>query len=197
MVRIVAIVLGLGLAGCPAEGTLRTIDAAASVGDAAPGFFDAACSQEVGETNDAQCSSAIYLGALDDSNTATIEVTGNIVPADDVDFYSFLASDSLDFACDSFHVRVWFLDNPGDAYVFDAWRGGCAGEFLCDGVTDLQWYTNYSAGGLGECPCSPSDVNHCGDDSSEFHVRVRRKDGLPLSCTDYTLEISNGKYTAP
>ena len=99
--------------------------------------------------------------------------------------------------CDDFHVRVQFLDNPDEQFVIDVWRGGCGMEQLCDGGTDVQWYTNFFAGGIGECPCGPTAANHCDDDTAEYHVRVRRKDGVAASCVNYTLEISNGVYPAP
>ena len=183
-------------AACDMAGELHIIDAAGELQDGAQLADSLLCPQEESETNSELCSSAVNLGDLRDSNE-TVEAIGNIVPEGDVDFYGFQAIDSLDGSCDDFHVRVWFLENPGDAFVFDAWRGGCDAEQLCDGVTDFQWYTNFSEGGIGECPCSPTATNNCGDDTAFFHVRVRRKDGLPVTCDDYRLELSNGKYPPP
>ena len=70
-------------------------------------------------------------------------------------------------------------------------------EQICDGGIDTQWYTNFFAGGVGECPCGPTAANHCDDDTAEYHVRVRRTGATAVSCVTYTLEISNGKYPAP
>ena len=176
------------------------------VGSCDSGFYDVdvavgngcECAQEVSENNDNLCTSAVDLGDFSDSNTS-IEVTGNVVPASDVDFYRFRAVDSADTTCDTFHVRVMFLVNPEDAYVFDVWRAGCGTDQWCDSVTDMQWYTNFSSGpdNDGECPCGTSAGSHCADNSAEFHVQVRRKDGHALTCADYRLEISNGKYPPP
>jgi hypothetical protein len=156
------------------------------------------CAQEPSENNDNLCASAVDLGDFPD-NGSSLEISGNVVPASDVDVYRFRAVDSLDDTCDTFHVRALFLSNPDDAYVLDAWRKGCETAQWCDSVTDMQWYTNFANGTTsGECLCGNVDgIPHCIDDSAEFHVQVRRKDGLPLSCGNYLLEISNGKYPAP
>jgi hypothetical protein len=40
-------------------------------------------------------------------------------------------------------------------------------------------------------------VNTCEDDSAEFVVKVVRAPGKPLTCNNYTIEVSNGSYAAP
>jgi hypothetical protein len=179
-------------AGC-VGGELRAIDAGPTAADAAPPPADGPCAQEPGEVDDPTCAGGAFVATLDDSGQS-IEVTGNIAPAGDVDYIRFQAVDSLDFTCDTYHVRARFVVNPADGLLIDVWKGGCGAAMVCDSVTDFQWYTNFSAGGVGECPCSPTGVNNCADQTAEYVVRVRRKDGAPPSCADYRLEISNGLY---
>ncbi len=175
-----------------------------AVGECDPLYFDldgrfdtgCECTGEAGDIAASTCAAAVDLGNFIDSSTS-VQVVANIVPAGDVDYYKFRGIDSSDASCDKFHVRAVLTDNPGDAFVVDVWRGSCTGEQVCSGGTDMQWYTNFSAGGVGECPCGPTSTNRCNDNSSDFFVRVRRKDGLPLTCDNYTLEVSNGKYPAP
>jgi hypothetical protein len=154
------------------------------------------CSPDAAEDNSVMCADARNLGSFADSSTS-MEVTGNIVGIDDEDWYSFTANDSADSSCDSFHARALLVENPSDQFVIDVWRGGCNGSQICSGVADMQWYTNFSAGGVGECPCGPTSTNHCGSDTATFVVRVRRRAGMPLTCDNYKLEVSNGKYPAP
>lgn len=168
------------------------------------GFFDVdmdaangcECTPDAQETGTDACSSARNLGSFADSSTS-MEVTGNIVDINDEDWYTFVANDSSDSSCDTFHARALLTENPGDQFVLDVWRGGCTGSQICTGVSDMQWYTNFSAGGVGECPCGPQSTNHCGSNTATFAVRVRRRAGMPLTCDTYKLEISNGKYPAP
>ena len=142
------------------------------------------------------CASARDLGDFADTNSA-MEIIANVIPEADEDWYRFRATDSVDSVCDNYHVRALFLENPSDEFIIDVWQGGCAGTQICDGGTDMQWYTNFSAGGLGECPCGPTSTNHCADNTAEYHVRVRRKAGSAVTCSNYRLELSNGKYPAP
>jgi hypothetical protein len=188
-----------GLAGC-------AVDACS------PGFADVdglyssgcECAEEPGELGSTVCDEGANLGDLPDSNTEMI-VTGNLVPVGDVDFYRFHAVDVADDACDKFHVRVMFLENPDDEFLVEVTRGGCAGTVICPGATDAQWYTNFTDGATpptGQCPCVPESapsatVNTCSDDSADFVVKVVRAPGKPVSCHGYKLEISNGKYAAP
>lgn len=157
------------------------------------------CGQEASENGAQACDAAIDLGAIPDSDNV-LEVSGNLVPLGDVDFFRFVAIDNADSSCDTFHVRVQFLENPEDEFRFEVLRGGCAGAPVCSSATDMRWYTNFNTPGpppLGQCPCSAAGspgVNICSDDSAEFIVRVFRAPGRGLSCNSYKLEISNGKY---
>lgn len=154
------------------------------------------CQIEASETGDDDCATAVDLGDVEDTNTV-IDLVGNLIPDGDVDWYRFRAVDSADTTCDNFHVRTLLTENPAEEYVVDVFRGGCGGEQICDSGIDMQWYTNFSAGGAGECPCGPTAGNHCDDDTSEFVISIRRKGGATLSCANYNVEVSNGKYPAP
>ncbi|GMV42618.1 MAG: hypothetical protein AMXMBFR64_43340 [Myxococcales bacterium] len=144
------------------------------------------------------CAAAIHLGTFADNGSLKV-AGGNIVPAGDSDWYSMLTQDSADSTCDKFKVRARFTYNPGNQFAFDVYRGGCAGgNAICAASTDFDWYTNFSAGGKGECPCAPdpgtTNTNVCTDNSAWFYIRVFRKDNAPLSCDNYEIEVTNAVY---
>jgi hypothetical protein len=162
------------------------------------------CAQEAGENGATDCTAFVDLGTVND-DASQLMVVGNLAPAGDVDWFRFLAADSPDTLCDNFHVRVRVVDDPNFEFLVEVWRGGCGGTQICTGSTDVQWYTNFQGPGApptGQCPCTdpsvPSaTVNTCEDDSAEYIVKVTRTVGMPASCNNYTLEISNGAYAAP
>ncbi len=151
------------------------------------------------------CADAQDLGTLSDAGSGqTTLITGNLVPEGREVWYRFRGVDSADTACDNYHVRVQFMDNPDDAYRFVVFRGDCA-TALCPatGFTDFTWATDFRDGmGTGECPCSAAPQgapgqNTCSDDSADFFVQVIRRDGAALACAPFTLELSNGVYDTP
>lgn len=154
------------------------------------------------------CANAIDLGTVDDSGQM-MTVSGNVMPDDREVWYSFRGVDSADTSCDNFHVRVLMTNNPADTFEFTVFRGGCSATAECadEGFTDFSWATDFRAtiaGTLtGQCPCTASgsasmpDVSQCEDDSTDYLVRVRRRQGSALNCETYTLEISNGIYDTP
>lgn len=162
-----------------------------------------------------QCSSPQILGTVSDLGQA-LEVSDNIAPAGDEDWYSFTAIDGADSAtgtstaCDTFHVRVYFLHNPGEQFTFDVYRKGvtdadvCSNQ-RCSDTDDFSDFTdtNSTVGGslVGECPCTteaansvskPPNVQLCSDNTAEYRIRVYRKPGLPDACASYTLRVENG-----
>lgn len=182
-----------------------------SVAGCDPGFLDldnlfntgCECVLEATENASLICEDGFDLGQFPDTD-ASLEVVGKLTSPEDVDFYRFTAIDAPDTSCDAFHVRVMFLDNPGDQFQFDLMRGGCAGTGICNAITEADWYTNFATGNpqTGQCPCTdpaaPIDnVPQCTDDGAEFVVKVTRKPGFPTTCDDYKLEVSNGKYPPP
>jgi hypothetical protein len=147
------------------------------------------------------------LGALAD-NGQTITITGNIFPAGTEDWYTFSGRDSNSGGCDKLHVTVQLLNNPGNQFLLDVYRGACPATGTpdggCAGATRYDWYTDFTAvtGGnaVGECPCAEGAAASgvkCADDTGTYYVRVRRADSWATGCDSYTLEVSNGKYHGP
>ena len=152
------------------------------------------------------------LGVLSDSGTAA-QVTDNIAPATDVDWYKFTALDGADpNSCDSFDVRVSFVHNPQGRFAFDIFEGGCeTSKEICKTV-DLYTNTTHISTQIGEdlvgeCPCAIPQVppsaeseddgmiegnQHCSDNTNVYYVRVYRRDEFESSCAAYTLAITNG-----
>jgi hypothetical protein len=126
-----------------------------------------------------------------------------------------MATDTVGAAasgCDTLHVTVRRLANPGGQFVFDVLRGACptsldagAAAGSCEGEADrYDWFTDFTGtnanGAVGECPCSSDawvGAVQCTDDTQRDYVRVRRAAGAPPSCDTYALELSNGKYHGP
>ena len=147
----------------------------------------------------ANCGSAIGLGPVTDVGEAgqTITVMDNALPAGREVWYRFTANDSADATCDFYHVRVRFLQNPGNRYRFNLFRG--CGTVLCDGnagYTDANWAVDAMSGSVGQCPCAANNagVNTCGNDSQDFMIRVRWANTANPTCEQYELEITNGVY---
>jgi hypothetical protein len=169
---------GAATASCPAvaNGAAACKDAACAVGTCVAGFFDVntqygdgcECAGDPEESKGGQtCESAVDLGTLADGG-GTVQVGGNVAPATDSDWYRFTGKDIDDFTqggCDKYHVRARFLFNPGDQFVLDLYRGGCAGiNQVCTGEVDISWRTNYygapEGAGIGKgapygCPGGP------------------------------------------
>jgi hypothetical protein len=148
------------------------------------------------------CANAIDLGDLSDSGQTTM-VSSNVMPQDRAVWYRFRGVDSADTACDNYHVRAFFAENPGDQYRLLVRRGSCTDMGCATPGTDYSWATDMRAtidGRLtGQCPCStasspPADVSLCEDDSADYFVRVERVDPATPSCDSYMLELSNGVY---
>ncbi|MGE0789833.1 MAG: MopE-related protein [Sandaracinaceae bacterium] len=161
-----------------------------------------------------ECASAIALGDFSDTGSM-MTVTGNVMPDDREVWYSFRAVDNADTSCDNFYVRVLLVTNPSDTFEFTVFRGDCSASAECsgggagggDGFDDFSWASDFRAtvGGrlAGQCPCyapgatMTSNVSECQDDTAQYFVRVRRRQGSTLNCAQYSLEISNGIYDTP
>lgn len=145
------------------------------------------------------CANALSLAAVSDVGMGqTVTVSDNALPAGREVWYRFTATDSADATCDNFNVRVRFLQNPGNRYRFNVFRG-CS-TVLCDGntgYTDTTWGVNTNQSGRrGQCPCAAADgtLNSCGNDTQDFMVRVRWADTSAPDCDPYELEITNGVF---
>jgi hypothetical protein len=176
------------------------------------------CETESTEVPNQICMDATFIGNLADAGDS-YSATAKIVPVVDSDWYKFHAVDGLDpEGCDTFHLRVRFLKNPNDSYLFDVFQGGCGGaDNICSQSTVFEWYVDFFSPdktpkgqlpGVGECKCMP-DANHvltadnfkddtddnthqCVDQTNDYYIRVYRKDGTPVVCDEYQIEMSNG-----
>lgn len=149
------------------------------------------------------CETAIDLGSVSDTASGeTLSAVGVIIPGDDVDWYTFVATDLPDTDCDNFHVDVRFASNPSDQFAFDVYAGNCATS-ICTGHVRFSYYTDYrdttGPEPRGECPCTTTntaDHNMCHDSGKRFYVRVRRASGTDGgTCESYNLTITNGVYS--
>jgi hypothetical protein len=144
------------------------------------------------------CATAVDLGTLNDNPGGAIDVTGNLVPGGDEDWYTFTAHDDSDTSGDEFHVEAFLLTKPA-GLVIDVYQG-CSDPDPCTNVPDcFTWYTDFHKDSppLGEQPCRASTTppyQECSDNTSTFYVRVHRLTGGTV-CTDYTLRISNNPAT--
>lgn len=161
------------------------------------------CTASPGVGMAATCNTAIVLSALNDTATRHT-VSGNILPQDRAVWYAVQALDSADSSCDNFHFRAYFTSNPNNAFELTVFKGSCTTPLIADtGCTDAVDAYDFRAtvGGrlAGQCPCSnasmpPTNISRCENDSDDYFIRVRRREGAALSCDQYELEISNGVY---
>jgi len=101
------------------------------------------------------CQNTIDLGQLSDGGGASVIKSGNVVPGEGGDWYSFIAYDSPDDngACDQFDVRVKMTSNPGNQFAFDFYRGSCADvNKLCEGEVESEWTVSF----YGQTPSGPA-----------------------------------------
>ncbi|MCA9577365.1 MAG: putative metal-binding motif-containing protein [Myxococcales bacterium] len=157
------------------------------------------CSAAPALNTGATCGAAISVGSVSDAGAGqTVTVLDNALPAGREVWYRFTATDSPDTTCDNFHVRVRFVQNPGNRYRFNLYRG--CGTVLCDGNTgyvDSNFAVDANgAGRVGQCPCTnnSSTQNSCGSDTQDFMVRVTWADTSAPSCDPFELEITNGVF---
>lgn len=154
------------------------------------------------------CQNPIMLGLIDDVDgvselMATDNIASDTPGIEDIDWYHFTAVDGADpNGCDTFDLRVSFLHNPGDQFIFDVRQGGCAaGLEICNGVSTYSNTTHINTvvqgQPIGECPCvstppTADGYQLCADQTQSYLIRVYRKPGAVSSCAAYTLLIQNG-----
>ncbi len=185
-----------------------------TVGECSSEFYDVDKLFETGcecgsDSNDViktgiTCQTAIDLGTLSDPGGAAV-ATGNIVPADDTDWFSFTAVDAADSGCNDHTVRAKFTQGA-DKFRFQVYRGGCdlVDNLLCDDTDDFKWSVNFYNASAGECPCSsevgPPGVggeatpttHTCASHGAKYYLKVYKKDGVPDSCGTYIIQITVG-----
>jgi hypothetical protein len=158
----------------------------------AGGFFniDGGCGngcecQTTGQS--ASCAGPTSLGTVNLGQVAT--TSGNLVPAGQEAWYQVTFTGNTSTA---YHPRVVFTNNPGNAFQFDI-RTNCAGGAPACG----------SEGGVASALTDWEVLYTGGDPSSAFNpippvgqngtilIHVYRKAGAPVTCAQYTLQISN------
>lgn len=165
------------------------------------------CQEDLLEEVNPTCEQAQTLGILTDTDKATVLVKGN-EPAGIGDWYGFHASDTPETNTDSFHVRVQFLDNPGETYAFDVYWTDCdPAHRICTETTDVEWYTDFSdptattgwptlplpsihGGGESDCRPDSGQVLTPADFSDDTSASSHR-------CTDNSANFYVRVYVAP
>jgi len=202
------------MCGPVANGTPKCVQGKCTVGSCTADFYDIDSLFETGcecsaDSNDvlktgATCNTAIDLGTLADPGGAAV-ATGNVVPGNDADWYSFIASDAPDNACNDHTVRAKFTQGA-DKFRFQVFRGGCdiVDNLLCDDTDDFKWTVNFYNADAGECPCSsevgPPGVggeaapgaHFCTPHAAKYYLKVYKKDGVPDTCATYIIQVSVG-----
>ncbi len=176
------------------------------------GFYDV----DGEESSGCECAEDSIASACDDAaisdlgtlaNGATVQISGNLIPSGDVDWYTFTAPDDnnedITNGRDLYNLRVRFTaaGNPLNQYAIFAYRNtnvsaGCAqrGSPVCASLdNDYQHYyynrcdpsrpTNCRATTTGPGDCQ------CVSDTARYWIEVRRS-GTNVSCDPYILEIT-------
>jgi hypothetical protein len=153
------------------------------------------------------CNDAIDLGDLVDNSATVVVVSANVLPLDRDVWYRFRGVDQTDTTCDKNHIRIQFLDNPGDQYVFEVLRGSCNTPSSDAELIEYTWATDFrqtiNTIWAGHCPCTApaaptnTNISVCSNFTAEYFVRVYRDPELeqPPTCEPYSLELSNGLYS--
>ena len=103
------------------------------------------CADDSLEQENKGCSVAKDLGSLPDGGAGSSKTFEGNDPDASGDWFRFFAKDQPETNTDTFHVKVKFMKNPGNAFVFDLFWGGCGGaNEICGEATEADWYTNFS-----------------------------------------------------
>jgi len=144
------------------------------------------------------CTLAVDGGwVLPDTSYNTQTISGNIVPANDTDYYLVHFTDGADanYANDPFNVTASIAD-ANDGFRIAVYEDTCAvfshGTPTVTCTTEL---TSFSHDSTGEQPCVNNSTtpgyNECNDDSINLIIKVFRIGGTNDD-TPYTLTVSNG-----
>ncbi|MBN1774216.1 MAG: hypothetical protein JXB32_23355, partial [Deltaproteobacteria bacterium] len=151
------------------------------------------------------CAAARSLGSLADNPPTRVTVTGTLPTSDDIDCFTFTATDDADTTGDEFHADVRFTSNPGTQFQFNVYRGGCSAEVCTSTVDAYDWYVDFAGtcvnptgpAPCGENPCRSSNTygyNLCSDSQAAYTLCVSRRSGYPATGDSYTIQASNGYY---
>ncbi len=157
-----------------------------------PGYYnvDGLCSGgcECQASNVAQsCNTPTSLGTINVGGPA-ITTSANLVPLGVEAWYTVTFTGN---GSSSYHPRVRFTVNPGNAYQFDI-RTNCAGATLGCGIEGgiSNAMVDWEVFNTGPLPGYYNPIPPVGNNGTIL-IHVFRKAGQPLSCQPFTLQISN------
>ncbi len=154
---------------------------------------EAGCPCEVGEpTSNDTCASATSAGSVAESAAQPLTLTGRLSGDTDVDWYRFdTVDDGPTTGGNGYHVKIRFVTNPNDEFIFDVIRGGtCADpDAAHSSLVEYTWCVDGTGSPTrGQGACSATGTPGCQSQSSTYLVRVKRKPGVAGSCARYMLE---------
>lgn len=180
-----------------------------------PGFHDVnnnlndgcECQDDANELVTKSCSSAQDKGTFNDIGAGTSTTVSGNDPDGQGDWYRFNAQDTAETGTDSFHVRVRFLKNSDNNFVFDLYWGGCGASLqICGGATDAEWFTDFNnpAGTTPWPPVPGPTTNGGGEKNCRFDSNheltptnyADDTDDMSHRCTDNTRQFYVRVYTA-
>jgi hypothetical protein len=137
------------------------------------------------------------LGAVD-----TRHVEGNLVPAGDEDWYTFVAPDNtaadIGAGSDSYNLHIALSGGgPTTGIYYDLYRStnasaNCSGKGSPICVEDAQssdWRIDCAQSG-SLCGDGSTTNCTCTDDTARFWIRVYRRAGSAVTCDQYEIDIS-------
>lgn len=141
--------------GCTVKCATGWANANGEFGDGCECAADSRFVGNIGKT----CGGAENLGELKDNGSLIIR-TGNILPGEQGDWFTFYASDGDDTTsgCDTFNVVAELAVNPNNQFAVDLYRGSScsANAMLCSGSPIASWGTNF----YGQQPYGPGALNN-------------------------------------
>jgi len=141
--------------GSPHAGSIACTNGECGITMCDAGWFDinglaadgCECLEEGLELGNGTCQEAVDLGAITDVPAGQLFGASNS-PSGQGDWYSFTAHDIDEGFAESFHVKVGFLANPKETFVFDLYYGSCgAGNLICSSATIIEWATDFVIAG--------------------------------------------------
>ncbi len=132
------------------------------------------------------CPAPTSLGVVNVGQTLT--TSANLVPNGVVAWYTVTFTGNTN---PNYHPRVRLTANPGSAFQFDI-RTNCSGGAISCGVEGgvssavTDWETFFANGPGGYYDVIPPVGNN-----GTILIRVFRKSGQPLTCGQFTLQVSN------
>ena len=136
----------------PKSSALACVNGACDISMCEAGWYDVndqpgdgcECHEDGLEMGNSSCQDSLELGMLTDLPASQVFGASNN-PSGQGNWYRFTAKDIDEGFAESFHVKVSFLDNPGETFVFDLYHGGCGlDRLICSDATLLEWYTDFA-----------------------------------------------------